>query len=459
MRGAHGALAVSDQPKRVRRLGRREPARPRPAPDQHRRRGRSLGELAADPAEALLAPALGEADDEQAGALGERDDRPRGPGSPSSGSATMPAVAGRSATRRQAGGSRRARPRRSSDAAPISRSGASVARATQAPSSSAAQSCHAAPKGTITGPARSEPPASTSRATSHGACSRTTPASPSSGERPASMSSRSTSSCDARRTTSSPGAGEENAAVRAARPRREQLVPARGERRRGRAELRRLAPPPRRSARAAAPTPPAAPRARAAARDRRACRARPAASDRATARASAPRTWRSAAQVERRILLEDRPLEPLELLARLQSQLLRELAAGLAVGVERLGLPAGAVEREHQLAAQALPQRMLGDERLELADQLGVAAAGQIGVDPLLERRQPQLLETGDLGLRERLVGEVGERRPAPKRERLAQLLRPPLSGVPSAPRRRAARSGRGRAPTARHAGRSPGGA
>jgi hypothetical protein len=64
-----------------------------------------------------------------------------------------------------------------------------------------------------------------------------------------------------------------------------------------------------------------------------------------------------------------------------------------------------------------------GGQRLELADQVGLPAAREVGVDPLLERRQPQLLEPHDLGLRERLVGEVRERRAAPERERGAQLV------------------------------------
>ena len=47
-----------------------------------------------------------------------------------------------------------------------------------------------------------------------------------------------------------------------------------------------------------------------------------------------------------------------------------------------------------------------------------VAWAGeerQVRVDPLLERARPQLLEPSDLGLREALVGDVGERSPPPQ--------------------------------------------
>ena len=58
------------------------------------------------------------------------------------------------------------------------------------------------------------------------------------------------------------------------------------------------------------------------------------------------------------------------------------------VGRERLGLPAAAVKREHQLRAEALAQRMLGDERLELADHLGVTTEREVGLDALLERCQ-----------------------------------------------------------------------
>ncbi len=63
---------------------------------------------------------------------------------------------------------------------------------------------------------------------------------------------------------------------------------------------------------------------------------------------------------------------------------------------------AGAVEREHQLAAQTLPERMLGHELLELADELRAAARREVRVDPRLEGGEPKLLQPGDHGLRPR---------------------------------------------------------
>ncbi len=45
----------------------------------------------------------------------------------------------------------------------------------------------------------------------------------------------------------------------------------------------------------------------------------------------------------------------------------------------------------------------------------------EVGIDPPLDRQQAQLLQTRDRRLRERLVGEIRERRPTPEPERLAQ--------------------------------------
>ena len=87
------------------------------------------------------------------------------------------------------------------------------------------------------------------------------------------------------------------------------------------------------------------------------------------------------------IVLQDRLLKPLELLARFEPKLLRQLAAGGSVGVERLGLARRPVERQHQLVAQALPEWMSGDQALELASKPRVATTSEVGVDPLLGRR------------------------------------------------------------------------
>ena len=120
---------------------------------------------------------------------------------------------------------------------------------------------------------------------------------------------------------------------------------------------------------------------------------------------------------------EDRLLQLPERGRGLEAELLVECLPRCAIGLERLGLAAAAVQRQHELATQPLAQRMLPHERLELADQLRVPSAAQVGLDAVLEQCEPQLLEPADLRLRERLEDEIGERRSAPERQRLPQLL------------------------------------
>ena len=97
--------------------------------------------------------------------------------------------------------------------------------------------------------------------------------------------------------------------------------------------------------------------------------------------------------------------------------------ARLPVRLESLSLPTIAVESQHQLAAYPLPQRVGGDERLELGNQLCVAPQREIRIDPIFDGNEPELLETSDLRLGEGLVREVDERLTSPERESLAQLL------------------------------------
>ena len=102
-------------------------------------------------------------------------------------------------------------------------------------------------------------------------------------------------------------------------------------------------------------------------------------------------------------------------------KLLRQPPSTSLVRGEGLGLPAGGVQRDHQLAEQPLPERLLADERFQLRDKLGGAADLQVGRDPVLESEQSTFLQPSRLELRERLVQEVGQGRPAPERERLVQ--------------------------------------
>ena len=116
-------------------------------------------------------------------------------------------------------------------------------------------------------------------------------------------------------------------------------------------------------------------------------------------------------------------LQLLQRRRRLQAELVVEPPAEPVVRGERLGLAAGAVEGEHELAVRRLAQRVGGDDALELRDRVGVAAEREPGLDPLLPAREPELLEVRGLDARERLV-ELGERRAPPQAQRLLEQRR-----------------------------------
>src|SRR2546427_205050 len=77
---------------------------------------------------------------------------------------------------------------------------------------------------------------------------------------------------------------------------------------------------------------------------------------------------------------------------RLQAKLLAQELSRLAVRRQRVCLAPGAVQREHQLTAQPLLQRVRLDERLELGDDRGVVPGRQVRVDAIHEGREPELL-------------------------------------------------------------------
>ena len=121
-------------------------------------------------------------------------------------------------------------------------------------------------------------------------------------------------------------------------------------------------------------------------------------------------------------MVQDRPLQRMQLLARVEAELVAQDSPRVAIHVERVGLPAGSVERDHQVAAQALAERMRANKRFELRDEVAMVAERELEVNPPLDAREAKLLETLDLVLGKVVVREVGQRRPAPERKRLVQL-------------------------------------
>jgi hypothetical protein len=122
-----------------------------------------------------------------------------------------------------------------------------------------------------------------------------------------------------------------------------------------------------------------------------------------------------------RVLAQDRRLELTQVRGRFQAQLFGQCAAEVVVDLKRVGLPSAAVQREHELPAQALAQRMLADQGAQLGREFAGRAESQARLGAFLQAGQVQLLQPGDLGLREGLITEIGQRRAAPQRQRLVQ--------------------------------------
>ena len=99
------------------------------------------------------------------------------------------------------------------------------------------------------------------------------------------------------------------------------------------------------------------------------------------------------------------------------------------VDLEGLRLPTAPVERQHELRPQALTGRMLGNERLDVCNELACQAQRQSASIRSSDRRDAKFLERRDLPLGERLIGEVGQSATAPQIQRFSQLRRA-LSGL-----------------------------
>ena len=120
-------------------------------------------------------------------------------------------------------------------------------------------------------------------------------------------------------------------------------------------------------------------------------------------------------------MLKDSPLKLLQLPPRLQPELVDESIACSPKHVEGVGLAPGPVQREHQVASQALPERLLCHEPLELGHELCPPTAHEFRLDARLHRPKPKLLKPPRLDAGQRLVEQIDPRQPTPQRERLAQ--------------------------------------
>ena len=93
-------------------------------------------------------------------------------------------------------------------------------------------------------------------------------------------------------------------------------------------------------------------------------------------------------------------MQPSQLLTGLDAELTDEDATRVGERGQRLALPPAPVQRQHQLPAEPLPERVRPDQLGQLADRLGRPAELEQNLDVLLGGGQPLLAEPGpdDLG-------------------------------------------------------------
>ena len=93
-------------------------------------------------------------------------------------------------------------------------------------------------------------------------------------------------------------------------------------------------------------------------------------------------------EVESVVLVEDLPLEPLQGGAGFDPELVDDCSSAPLVDVEGVRLAANAVEREHQLRAQAFAELVLGHEPFQFRNERAVTTGGQFRVDSFLHGRE-----------------------------------------------------------------------
>ncbi len=121
------------------------------------------------------------------------------------------------------------------------------------------------------------------------------------------------------------------------------------------------------------------------------------------------------------VLVENASLQVFQLRRGVDPEALDEYGPGVAERTQGLALSARPVQRQHVQGAQVLAKGMLDGQRVQFGDDLTVPSRPQVGVDPVLERGQAQLRQTGDLAVEEAMGLDVGVGMAAPHRQRLAQ--------------------------------------
>ena len=126
-------------------------------------------------------------------------------------------------------------------------------------------------------------------------------------------------------------------------------------------------------------------------------------------------------ELEARILPQDPLVEPGEVGRGIHPELVGQDVSGSLEGAQRFGLAVGPVVGQHEEAPQALPQRVVGEQHLQLADGPALATGREQCFHPVLLGLQPEVVEPGRRGGQRGLVTAAGQRRSTPQRQRILE--------------------------------------
>ena len=110
--------------------------------------------------------------------------------------------------------------------------------------------------------------------------------------------------------------------------------------------------------------------------------------------------------------------------AGLEPDILGQATAGGRARTQRVGLSLAPVQRGRQLPPEALAKRMHRHECMQFADQSLMTAIDQFGINPVLDRAEPQFVEPNSLGFEEATALRVGQGCTTPQTECLSELGR-----------------------------------
>ena len=130
--------------------------------------------------------------------------------------------------------------------------------------------------------------------------------------------------------------------------------------------------------------------------------------------------------VDRRVLPEDGGLQVAKRPARMDAEVRVEDLPQPPEHRQRVALPPGPVQGEHQLAVDLLVQRVFMGEAVQLRDDLHVLARRQPGVDERSADARPELVQVPGLLVQPRQPGHVGQRSPPPEGDGGPQQGHPP---------------------------------